>query len=249
MRTRFFFFPKCWFLSLLKWLDFVNLTNSRNDLMQQDADAPKALSITRETTRHTPESSLLISWWGLRSVLALSILSNRKALTMRLEFPLKEQTSDKEGKLVKYFQTYISHSNLSLEKDASVDLRHLGVWGWINEYGEVTPKQCPTCRTGIHILCWSPPTYQFGRKSSYLMVSFLPMGDTVACWIMGRSATSRNSNSRHGRAGTDPVWFASLLPYIKWDFEIRESTCFNPLQPNTFPWHLGPAQGAIHPTI
>lgn len=60
-------------------------------------------------------------------MLALSILSNRKALTMRLEFPLKEQTSDKEGRFVKYFQAYISHSNLSLEKDASVDLRHLGV--------------------------------------------------------------------------------------------------------------------------
>lgn len=27
--------------------------------MQQDANAPTALSITRETTRHTPESSLL----------------------------------------------------------------------------------------------------------------------------------------------------------------------------------------------
>ena len=55
------------------------------------------------------------------------LVMDREALRMRLKFPLKEQTSDKEGRFVKYFQTYISHSNLSLEKDASVDLRHLGV--------------------------------------------------------------------------------------------------------------------------
>lgn len=53
-------------------------------------------------------------------MLALSILSNRKALTMRLEFPLKEPTSDKEGRFVKYFQTYISHSeSLSGERCVS----------------------------------------------------------------------------------------------------------------------------------
>lgn len=59
---------------------------------------------------------------------------------------------------MKYFQAYISHYNLSVEKDASVDLRHLGVWEWINEYDEATPKQRPTCRTGIHILPCSLPT-------------------------------------------------------------------------------------------
>lgn len=42
-------------------------------------------------------------------MIAFSILSNRKALRMRLEFSLKESTPDKEDRLVRYFQTYISH--------------------------------------------------------------------------------------------------------------------------------------------
>lgn len=33
----------------------------------------------------------------------------------------------------------------------------------MNEYGEVTPKQCPTCRTGIHTLHCGLSLFAFGE--------------------------------------------------------------------------------------